>query len=385
ILRENIEAGKEHNFSQHIWDGDPLGGYDFSSIMHYDSYAFSINDLPTIQKLDGGLIHRGNVLSTGDISAANRLYPDFVDSSAPHFRTGDFNGDGRTDWSWYWPQANTFVVAMSNLDGSITRVYNDTSGWGNWSAGSFFNTGDFNGDGRTDWSWYAPWANNFMVMLSNGNGSFSLVQSNTSVWGNWSNGSFFNTGDFNGDGRTDWSWYAPWSTAFLVMLSNGNGTFTTVQTGTASWGDWSNGRFFSTGDFNGDGRTDWSWYAPWSNAFIVMFSNGNGTFTTVQNSTAGWGDWSAGSFFSTGDFNGDGRTDWSWYAPWSHEFIVMFSNGNGSFSAVQNNTSGWGNWSGGKFFSTGDFNGDGRMDWSWYAPWSHEFLVMKSNGSGGFH
>ena len=36
ILFENIEAGKEHNFDQHITDGDDIGRYDFGSIMHYD-------------------------------------------------------------------------------------------------------------------------------------------------------------------------------------------------------------------------------------------------------------------------------------------------------------------------------------------------------------
>jgi hypothetical protein len=384
IRWENIRSGEEHNFNQHISDGDDLGTYDFSSIMHYDSYAFSRNGQPTIERLDGGLIGWNSALSAGDLAAIQRLYPHFVDPSAPHFRTGDYNGDGRTDWSWYWPRASTFVVALSNADGSVTRVYNDTSGWGDWTNGRFFSTGDFNGDGRTDWSWYAPWSRDFIVMFSNGDGRFSAVGNNTSGWGEWSNGRFFSTGDFNGDGRADWSWYAPWSRDFIVMFSNGDGHFSAVGNNTSGWGEWSNGRFFSTGDFNGDGRTDWSWYAPWSRDFIVMFSNGDGHFSAVGNNTSGWGDWSNGRFFSTGDYNGDGRTDWSWYAPWSNDFIVMFSNGDGHFSAVGNNTSGWGNWSNGAHFRTGDYNGDGRTDWSWYAPWSADFIVMKSNGAGGF-
>ena len=35
IVWENIQAGRQHNFNQHITDGDDLGGYDFGSIMHY--------------------------------------------------------------------------------------------------------------------------------------------------------------------------------------------------------------------------------------------------------------------------------------------------------------------------------------------------------------
>ena len=36
FFSQNIEAGKEHNFDQHITDGDDVGPYDFGSIMHYD-------------------------------------------------------------------------------------------------------------------------------------------------------------------------------------------------------------------------------------------------------------------------------------------------------------------------------------------------------------
>ena len=41
IVWANIQAGREHNFNQHITDGDDIGGYDFGSIMHYPRTAFS--------------------------------------------------------------------------------------------------------------------------------------------------------------------------------------------------------------------------------------------------------------------------------------------------------------------------------------------------------
>ena len=75
ILFENIEAGKEHNFDQHITDGDDVGRYDFGSIMHYDEFAFSKNDKPTIETLNGESIGQRSSLSDGDVQAVNFMYP----------------------------------------------------------------------------------------------------------------------------------------------------------------------------------------------------------------------------------------------------------------------------------------------------------------------
>ena len=75
ILFENIEAGKEHNFDQHITDGDDIGRYDFGSIMHYDRFAFSKNDQPTIETLNGESIGQRSGLSDADIQAVNFMYP----------------------------------------------------------------------------------------------------------------------------------------------------------------------------------------------------------------------------------------------------------------------------------------------------------------------
>lgn len=75
IRWENIEVGKEHNFDQHISDGDDLIVYDYGSIMHYGATAFSKNGLPTIQTLGGQSIGQRTALSTTDVSAVGRLYP----------------------------------------------------------------------------------------------------------------------------------------------------------------------------------------------------------------------------------------------------------------------------------------------------------------------
>jgi hypothetical protein len=75
IRFENIIPGREHNFNQHIADGDDVGRYDFDSIMHYPRTAFSRNGQPTIEPLGGQAIGQRTGLSRGDIAAIRAIYP----------------------------------------------------------------------------------------------------------------------------------------------------------------------------------------------------------------------------------------------------------------------------------------------------------------------
>ena len=71
----NIQAGREHNFNQHITDGDDVGPYDYGSIMHYSRTAFSTGGgAETITPTNpSAVIGQRNGLSPGDIAAANSL------------------------------------------------------------------------------------------------------------------------------------------------------------------------------------------------------------------------------------------------------------------------------------------------------------------------
>ncbi len=79
ILWANIQAGREHNFNQHITDGDDIGAYDYGSIMHYGPTAFGVNGAITIRPRmalpPGVVMGQRNGLSPGDIAAVRALYP----------------------------------------------------------------------------------------------------------------------------------------------------------------------------------------------------------------------------------------------------------------------------------------------------------------------
>jgi hypothetical protein len=75
ILWENIQEGREHNFTQHISDGDDVGVYDFASIMHYPALAFTKNGQATIVPKKAETIGQRLGLSESDIAAVRAMYP----------------------------------------------------------------------------------------------------------------------------------------------------------------------------------------------------------------------------------------------------------------------------------------------------------------------
>lgn len=82
-----IQPGAEHNFNQHITDGDDVGAYDFGSIMHYPRNAFSIDGTDTITPIvpvpPGTTIGQRTALSAGDIAAANSMCPGKLPKEGP--------------------------------------------------------------------------------------------------------------------------------------------------------------------------------------------------------------------------------------------------------------------------------------------------------------
>jgi hypothetical protein len=73
---DKIQAGMEHNFNQHVTDGDDVGAYDYGSIMHYPRNAFSVDGSDTITPTTpGATIGQRTALSSGDIATANSFCP----------------------------------------------------------------------------------------------------------------------------------------------------------------------------------------------------------------------------------------------------------------------------------------------------------------------
>ncbi|MEU8435094.1 FG-GAP-like repeat-containing protein [Streptomyces sp. NPDC029216] len=200
--------------------------------------------------------------------------------------------------------------------------------------------------------------------------------------------------DFNGDGKADVGVLYNYGqeadgtnhTGLWTYTSNGTGfnapvkVWDNIASGSGSW-NWSRSKV-TTGDFNGDGKTDIG--VLYNNgqdtdgtnhtAFWTFTSTGSGFSNPVKkwDSTASW-NWNR-SKLTSGDFNGDGKTDvgilynngqqadgTNITALWT-----MTSTGSGIGAPVKkwdndDRTTGSWSWSRSKLTS-GDFDGDGKTD-----------------------
>ena len=280
INLQNVRSGMEHNFSQPTYDSPiDLQAYDCNSIMHYSSFAFSRNGLPTITPKVPSCsgIGQRNGLSSGDIAAANTLYSlseivlsDYGNrtnrfgesggwSNALHVRTvGDVNGDGKDDLVGFTDGVFVELSTGTGFEnyGNWSGNFGDSGGWSN--ALHVRTVGDVNGDGKDDlvgFSDHGVW-----VELSTGSGFEGYRQWSTDfgrLSGRWTVGTHPRmVADVDGDGMEDIVGFG--DDGVFVALSNGTSFNPAVKISgyfgriSGSWGSLTR----ITGDLDGDGRSD---------------------------------------------------------------------------------------------------------------------------------
>jgi len=235
----------------------------------------------------------------------------------------DVNGDGIPD----------LIVAGSSpaqTVGPFTITTLLGKGDGTFSTGSqnfselggsvYIALADFNGDGKQDIAVTGASPSNnenafngvIAILLGNGDGTFSAGSFTAQVGGLPTS---IAVADFNLDGKPDVVVetidqpviLTGYIGEELVLLGNGDGTFTTAKGGAlsepASW--------IAVADFNQDGKPDIALASGGGQAFgtdgvNVNYGNGDGTFTAGPSPSFTP---NAGQVFTTADFNGDGFPD----------------------------------------------------------------------------
>jgi hypothetical protein len=273
--------------------------------------------------------------------------------------TGDFNGDGRTDYARVG--ATGAWVFIAQLGSGFTTGFQVYSGLNFGQPSSWQTiTGDFNGDGRGDYARLG--ATGAWVFSGQPSGGFTqgfqvyVGGLNFGLPSSWKP----ITGDFNGDGIGDYgrvgatgAWFflgqpgGGWIQGFQAYAGLNFGQPSSWQTITA--------------DFNGDGKTDyarlgatgaWIFTVQPSGFFAQSFQVYSGLNFGLPSQ------WEP----ITGDFDGDGRQDYARVGATGAWFFM--STASGFTQSFQDY--------GGLDFGapspwttiTGDFNGDGFGDYA---------------------
>ena len=256
---------------------------------------------------------------------------------------GDFKQNGNTGFACNISNNNDWVMAFPSPSNSLewsSEVWRNGPAPGLPISNCF--AGDFDGNGKSDFACYT--GSRWQMALSTGSG-FVLPSATPGVHDvvTWSGGpsTYANpaasclTGDFNGDGKTDFACNSGGNGYWSVFISNGSGWNVSLP--------WSSNEitpptnisasnplsaYCLAGDYNGDGKTDIACYDTGDNKLHAALSTGSGWDS--DSFPAGGPSASAPIYDKcvTGDFNADGKTDIACYTSggtWS----MGFSAGNG--------------------------------------------------------
>jgi hypothetical protein len=291
--------------------------------------------------------------------------------------TADFNGDGKVDIAATSGATVSILMNQGNgtfsnkvdyavLDQAISLVPTDLNGDGKPDLAIVSYSGNVVAPGEPP----QTSKNSVSIMLNQGDGTFgppTVIQLGGTefyVYGPSILDSSISAADINGDGRIDLL-IAPWDLSAVVLLINqGNGTFTTTTMG------FDTPHSIAAGDLNGDGWPDMVVISGFPNDHVhVMLNQSNGTFAPSFDDVAD----SESYGLTLADFNQDGQLDIAYTNYVRHSVSVRLNQSGGVFSAPFEYLSGGLNPAG---MTAADMNMDLKMDLVVANAQSHTLTVL---------
>ena len=280
---------------------------------------------------------------------------------------GDFNADRKSDWVLL--NDATHQVYVCEMDGTaigangIVATVRADLGW------YYKGLGDFNNDGKSDLILFNDLTHGVYVCEMDG-----LQMRDHGLTGTIDAGFAYKTlGDFNGDGKDDFLFLN--DTTHEVKVWQIDGTELADDAVVGSIGAAAGWRFKDTADFNGDGKTDILLLNDANNHVMIWQMNGTAAATQVDLGAAP----DHFHFADKGDFNGDGKTD----------LMFINDNNNGQVNIWQMNGAAIDQSktllssipSGYHYVSTGDFNGDLKTDLFFQNDQTQAVQLWQMNGT----
>lgn len=179
--------------------------------------------------------------------------------------TGDFDGDGNTDYAWRHSDGQNLIWFLRE-DGSFDRwSATSTVGDSNWRI---VGAADVNRDGRADLVWRHGGTGENLVWFMNG-AKVASWASLLTVPLDWS---LRGAGDLDGDGRVEFVWRNANGSNLVWFMRGTNGTtfdrFDMLPVTSLDW------RLDAVGDVDVDGKADLLWRNTTSGENVVWFMDG---------------------------------------------------------------------------------------------------------------
>lgn len=298
---------------------------------------------------------------------------------------GDFNGDGILDLAVTeqgMSDNDQPFGAASLFLGNGDGTYNAQPRFGTGTNyASAVAVGDFNGDGALDMAFADSGDNLVGILWGDGQGNFG---ENPTIISVGKNPAAIATGDFNKDGKLDLVVSNSGDSTVEVLLNTGGGSFQ-PQTPAAVG---KNPVAIAVADVNHDGKLDVATANADDNNVSVLLGTGDGNF---QPSSETFAVGSNPSGITAADFGngviglavtnqGVESDDPKCQVPGSYTMSVLLGNGDGSFQNQATYPTGCSPTA----ITSGDFNGDGKMDLFVANRRANTASLFYGNGDGTF-
>ena len=270
------------------------------------------------------------------------------------------------DSGWVGIDSFTYVASDGQVDSAPVTVTIQTDLTVSSTNYVAVATGDFNGDGNTDFVAVNQGSNDVAVYYGNGDGTFQTTPTVISV-GNGPDAVV--VGKF-GNGADDIAVANGTDGTVTILLNNGSGTFTTSQTLTVG----TDPVALALGDFEGNGRLDLAVVNKGSDTVSVFLNNGTGTFSLDTTLSVG----TSPTSVAAADLNGAGYDDLVVANSGDNNISVFLSNGNGTFASAVNYSVG----TAPSAVVAADFTGNGIIDVAVANSGSSTVSVFLGNGDG---